>query len=412
MPTIPVPTLQGMTLPQAESAIGKNLVLGDVNGQNAGWIVVNQNPPAGRAVPFCTSITLMMGPPTAKPPVLPTTTVPDILLLPEDSIQRRLDALHLTYGGTTQKESSDSPPGTMFAQSPPAGSQVSYGTTVIRYSAISPTPQPQLQVNLTASANSLLPAEAVMFTATLTPSQEAVEFQFDFGDGTPGVTSNQQQVPHAYQQDGNYSVRVTAIWNHQQVQSQALQIAVHDVIYTVTLKASLQIAQKGQTVEFQATVWPAIPTTTKPEFIFDFGDKSAPEDSASPDAQHTYQDTRTYQATATFVTEDGHKISSDPVEVAIVLPPPPHRPPASPLAYVGIGSGLLAVLGTGGYMWTRRHFTYRVNMVAMLGTGRVGSRVAQGSVVEAGFGFRPMHPPSISNAKFQQPVISKVERLG
>jgi hypothetical protein len=444
--TTPVPSLYGMTLDQVKSAIAGKLRLRVADKQIPGYIVINQSPQPSNSVPLCTFVAVAMGPrPTVNPHPPPLILVPDITRLPENSIQGRLNAIHLNYGGTSQKETKDYPPGTMFAQNPTAGTRVLPGKTVIRYQAYSPATQPALQVNLIANARSLVPGETVTFTAQLAPPQRAAEYQFDFGDRTPGVTSNQPRALHTYQQDGNYSVRVAVTANDKQAQSPVLGITVHDVVYAVSLRVSPQIAHTGQTVDFEAEALPQVPETTRPEYIFYFGDGSNPRFSATPVVQHTYANAKAYQATVILVADHGHKIPSDPVEVSIATPPlppseqqypqtqtrqqpqtqtkqqpqgrqqhtpPVETPPLLPLwAYFAMGTGLAGVLGAGGFKWVKRNFNRRVNVVANVGTGVAHPRESSGAVVEEGFGVRAVHPPPISNARYHSLVITKIERL-
>lgn len=408
-PGVPVPNLKDKTKDQAQSLIGDNLLIGPLHNENPQWVIEQQDPPPDRVVPICTSIELWMSSPPVRPsPKDRITKVPDVRQWPETQIQSRLNDFHLTYAGTTQKETKDVLPGTIFDQYPEPESQVPWGFKVIRYSALSPAPQPPMQVNLAASADSLLPRETVTFTAKLEPDLPGPRYQFDFGDGTPDIESDGPQVKYAYEKDGNYSVRVTASLDGKQVQSQILAITVHSVIYTVTLAVSPQDAHKGQPVEFHAQVFPPTMLRSKPEYLFSFGDKSKPVASASADVTHAYQEARTYEATVSFVAEHGHRIKSGPVEVAIVIPPPP--PP--PLwIYIAIAFGVLAGLGAIGHKWARNYVTRGVNVSPRPGTGEFHPPVIPGGVVEAGFGFRAVHPPAVSNADFQQPVIIKIERM-
>ncbi len=410
-PGVHVPNLRDKTKDQAQFLIGNNLMLGPVHNENSQWVVERQNPPPERDVPICTAIELWMRAPSdiAVPPQR-MTRVPDVRQWPEALIQSRLNDFHLAYSGTTQKEATDVLPGTIFDQYPEPESQVPWGTAVIRYSALSPIPQPPLQVSLVANADSLLPGETVTFTAKLEPDLPGARYEFDFGDGTPGTESSEPQVRYRYEKDGNYGVRAIATVDGRQAQSQILEITIHDVIYTVTLVVSPHDAQKGQPVQFRALVLPPTMLTSKPEYIFSFGDKSKPVMSASADVTHTYQEARTYKANVIFVGEHGHRIQSDPVELAIVIPPPP-QPPTTPWLYIAIASGILGALGIAGHKWARNYVTRGVDVITKPGTEELHPPVIPGGVVEAGFGFRPVHPPALSNADFQRPVITKIERF-
>lgn len=405
-PKVKIPDLSGKTLEQAQSLLGNDLVLGTVTNNNPQWIVAKQNPRPGNDAPVCTSVELVMQAPPVNPP-LKITKVPDIRDWPENLIQSRLGDFHLKYAGTSQKETAKAQPGTIFDQFPEPGAQVFWGTAVIRYSALNPGPERPPQLILTPSSISVRPGDSVTFTAKLDADQNAISYQFNFGDGTPAAESTAPQVAHTYQNDGSYTVQATAMLDGLLVQSAILEITVHPVIYTVTLSASPQNPRPGQPVEFHADVAPQPPSVSNPEYVFSFGDGSKSVLSKSPDAKHAYQEARTFQASVVMVADHGHKIPSGPVELTIVIPPQP----SIPWGTIAMASALLAGVGFGAFKWVRTHLTRGVSLIPKPGTGELRLQKNPGSVVEAGFGFRTVHPSAVSNASFHSPVIAKIERI-
>lgn len=407
-PTARVPELREKTVEEVPALLGDNLLLGTVHDQNPQWIVEKQNPPSGRDVPICTHVDLWMKPPPAVvvPPQERTTTVPDIRQWNQDRIPSMLEHYRLKYAGTTEKDSTEAPPGSIFDQNPKPGTQVPWGTEVFGYRAKSPPPQPPLRIELTTNAASTLPGEKITLTATLEPALVGAKYMFDVGDGRPSIDSEKPQIRYAYEKDGNYPVRATAIVDGRQVQSDELDITVHEVIYTVTLERSPHVAQKGQAVEFRARVWPPQPPNANPEYIFDFGDRTNPVRSNSPTYTHAFLEARTYEARVTLLLEHKHKIPSAPVEVAIVIQPLPLPPP---WVYIAIGTAL-AICGFGGFRWLRNFSTRGVNVETRPGTGQLCMPEIPGGVVEAGFGFRVGHPAIVASVEWRGPVVTRIER--
>lgn len=151
------------------------------------------------------------------------------------------------------------------------------------------------------------------FSGTVSPPPPAgasVEYQWDFGDGSPAVTSNSPSITHAYSSAGMFAAGVVTICGDC-VQQATLEVTippccpqVESLGVTVTGCVGSGSTASGTLVANMNTS-PAAGT-----FIWTFGDGSAPLTTAAPAVIHNYAASGSFSASVTFQPADNSCASS------------------------------------------------------------------------------------------------------
>ncbi|HEX6399534.1 MAG TPA: Stk1 family PASTA domain-containing Ser/Thr kinase [Actinomycetota bacterium] len=142
--TFTVPSLEGMTLEEAEAALeAANLTLGEVSRVNDQDVpegrILDQSPATGEEVPRDTPVNVVV---SGGPSVV---IVPDVTCLSFDNAKAQLTGLGLQVQlGDRAPANTDCPtdPELIAAQDTPPGSQVDPGTTIVLHKGIAPSPTP------------------------------------------------------------------------------------------------------------------------------------------------------------------------------------------------------------------------------------------------------------------------------
>ncbi|TMQ51349.1 MAG: PKD domain-containing protein [Candidatus Eisenbacteria bacterium] len=159
------------------------------------------------------------------------------------------------------------------------------------------------------------PALTVIADASASADTDATpiaSYRFDFGDGTPAVTSTAPTatMQHAYAAAGVYTVTLTATDGAEYVSALASASVTIDGAPTARLSVTAAGAPLTVAADGSASTDPdPMPIAS---YRFDFGDGSAPVTTTAPTAavQHAYAAAGTY--TVTLVATDSGGLSSTP----------------------------------------------------------------------------------------------------
>ena len=198
---------------------------------------------------------------------------------------------------------------------------------------VSQIPAPELTVIADASGS------------TDTSGVAIASYEFDFGDGSPVVTTlaPAATAQHTYATAGNHSVTLTVTDAHGNISLPAVAtIAVAPDIAPVASLVLTQLASPPLTILADASG--SIDTDLGPiaSYHFDFGDGSQPVTTLSPvsTTQHTYTSAGVHTVTLTVTDTDGE--TSTPAGVVIDVEPPDY-PPVASLAVTQLASPPLTV---------------------------------------------------------------------
>jgi len=156
------------------------------------------------------------------------------------------------------------------------------------------------------------PNEKVLFDAS--ESQDAdgdppVEYQWNFGDGTPMVKTNKPKVEHAYPKPGSYPVSCTVIDKHGQPAKAGLTQRVQAPNDSGPPYAALHSTPKetapGQPVYLDASESHDFEGKPCVQFVWDFGDGSPKKTTDVPRTEHPYQKAGTYPVTVVVKDKNG-----------------------------------------------------------------------------------------------------------
>jgi hypothetical protein len=141
--------------------------------------------------------------------------------------------------------------------------------------------------------------QAVVFTAQrATGSGNVTSAVLDFGDNSSvdlGTLSGPATVPHTYAQAGTYTARLTGTDGNES--SSSVQVVL---VTAVTASISATITTPPRTVTANATV-----SAPASQYVFNWGDGSAPTSSTTPTAPHTYTAAGTFDITLTATLQGG-----------------------------------------------------------------------------------------------------------
>lgn len=194
-----------------------------------------------------------------------------------------------------------------------------------------PAPPPPAADTATLSVQKLpdaaVAAHLVEFAATgSTASGAAATLSWDFGDGSPIVTS--ASANHVFVQPGIYTVTVTLSSTSGATASESEQVTVHAnaVPTTPQIQASVASADVGQSVNFSTAS--TDPDGDPVSYRWDLGD-GTPISSGSPQLMHSFASAGTYRVRV--VAEDGYGgVSSGAIDLMVNDPTPPPPPPPPP----------------------------------------------------------------------------------
>lgn len=204
-------------------------------------------------------------------------------------------------------------------------------------------PLPDVQVQLTADRLQVNAGEAVTFEALLTPSSDADQYLFNFGDRSDSGWTSQSRIQRVYTEPGNYPVVV-------QARSRAGAAVSNRVVVRVAgpeptqpnlqahLTADRRQVAAGDPVTFRSTV---IPPSVPVQYQFNFGDGVLSEWTEEGSMTHVYRKPGDYSAEVRVRSEAGVVISNSfPVQVLADGPNIPWGP------ILGISAGIILFIGT------------------------------------------------------------------
>ena len=164
--------------------------------------------------------------------------------------------------------------------------------------------------------------EPVKFDAT-----NVKKYEFDFGDGSPKVTTTEPTAFHQYAEKGSYQVSVKVTDKHGKVTHASLtqRIIDRDAHDPSLPYAAITFTPKdpksGDEVRFDASKSVDCNGDPIKDFAWNFGDFSPKLDSKNtPVVNHTYEEPDTYPVTVTVTAQSGK--SSKATCNAIIVPPP------------------------------------------------------------------------------------------
>jgi gliding motility-associated-like protein len=144
-------------------------------------------------------------------------------------------------------------------------------------------------------------------TVTFTATPPADEYRWDFGDGTPPLTTTQNPVQHTYAQVGFYTVRLEARFG-------ATWVPVEKVHYIRVYRTpSPQIGVLSAICENQPVQFGDIGSDGY-SWLWDFGDGTT---STAPGPQHVYATSGTY--TVTLTAWSHNRVCSTTVQTQVVV---------------------------------------------------------------------------------------------
>jgi len=172
------------------------------------------------------------------------------------------------------------------------------------------------RVDLSASPLPAHPGDVVNFIARPSGPYPNLQYRFDYGDGTQPKWQTSTTADHVYARPGNYSAYVDIGTGNQRIGgSVRKQIPVTSIPFSVSLTATPLAAQAQRPVIFNARVQPNIANAT---YQFTFGDGGSSGFQTSPQIQHTYKNSGSYQALVQ-VSQSGGAANSAAKSNPIVL---------------------------------------------------------------------------------------------
>lgn len=334
--TIKVPRLKGETIQQAGRTLAQwHLLSGSVYGDDPKALICDQRPQAGEDALIGSKVSLwtvcQAAPgPTEAPQQKPSekeglVSVPDLHPYSKFFAVIVLAKNHLTLGGSTQVPTSSVKPGIIVDQDPKPGTMVPRNTQVFLVVSETPREQPpptQSTLVVRPDRGSAVAGELITFTADLNPPSSSAQYQFTFGDKSGSGWIAEPHTRHAYSDDGNYEVRVSARLEGKVLEGDALEMPIHEVPYKVILIATPARAKTKDTIQFHVLVEPQKPLPADAMYLFDFGDSTNAKTSPTPDYSHAYNLAHIYWPRVTLLAEHKHRFVSPRVQLIIGDPFP------------------------------------------------------------------------------------------
>lgn len=325
-----VPNLLGQTVEQAKSSLSDTRFrLGDVSvgafqGKNPGTII-GQTPAAGAEAEAGTRITVQLEP--------EHTIVPDVVGEPLMRAESDIGGARLRVGSVNRRESEE-PAGTVISQNPEGESTVAPGRQVDLVVSTG------LTIVVTLHPDSLNPAAGtpVKFHGRVEPELAGATYQFFFGDKTTSGRLSQPEAEHRYEMPTQRKAWMVVRAGGREYRSNVVLLDVAG-IYAVTLGTDRERPDKGESVQFTATLNPPLAGA---EYKFLFGDGTETEWTKNPVRVHVFPERENYRAYVIARAGSGPQVRSEAVEVQVQ--------PLIPLWAIAAGVGaLLAAVGAGVY---------------------------------------------------------------
>jgi len=181
---------------------------------------------------------------------------------------------------------------------------------------------PTAQLSVTPQATPPYTVSASGSGSTATDGKTITSYRFDFGDGTPAVTTTSPTTaaPHTYAGPGTYTVSLVVTDSGGRNSSPVTSSVTFLPEAPPTARLSLsQLATPALTVSANGSASTDPDPTPIASYRFDFGDGTAPVTTVAPTAiaQHTYATTGTY--TVTLNATDTGGFTSAPVTASILV---------------------------------------------------------------------------------------------
>lgn len=156
------------------------------------------------------------------------------------------------------------------------------------------------------------------FSTTFTnTSTGGISYTWDFGDGSPFVTTTTTvSQPHTYQSFGTYQVRLIATSSNGCLDTFILPISVNPG--TLSITPSVSSLCQGGMVSFSTTPIPSTLQITS--YTWNFGDGS-PVVAGGATNNHAYSVQGSYNVTVTFTTQQGCTYTSPPTTITVLGQP-------------------------------------------------------------------------------------------
>ncbi len=169
----------------------------------------------------------------------------------------------------------------------------SSASTVIEVSNLAPV------IDSTAVATSGDEGESIVLSATASDVPgDSVSYTWDFGDGSPQQVGS--PISYAWLDEGSYTVTVVASDDDGAASSATTTITISNLAPTIT-QSSIPLGPHGEGDAVLFSVVATDPGSDTLSYHWDFGDGSAPADSAQ--ANHTFADEGSYNLT--LIIDDG-----------------------------------------------------------------------------------------------------------
>ncbi len=209
---------------------------------------------------------------------------------------------------------------------------------------------PVANLSVTQLATPALTVNASGSASTDTDQTPIATYGFDFGDGSPVVTTTApiSGAQHTYAAAGTYTVTLTATDTGNNTSAPVTgSIAVQPDLAPVANLSVTQLATPALTVNASGSSSTDTDLTPIAGYHFDFGDGTPVVTTTAPtaSAQHTYAAVGTYTVALT-VTDTGNN-TSGPVTAPITVNPPPDNPPVASLSVTQIATPAFTVNADG-----------------------------------------------------------------
>lgn len=172
------------------------------------------------------------------------------------------------------------------------------------------------------------PDEPVVFNASLSkaaPGRTLVQYVFDFGDGTPLVSSATPTVQKSFARSGVYSVVLKVVDDKGRSHTAEPVLVTVEVSPTPTAVFTFSPTKPvpGDRVLFNASQSRAPEGRTIVSYAFNFGDGRDTVTGSSPTVHWSYGAPGVYNVTLTVTDDKGRSKTSDPVPVTVEVQVPP-----------------------------------------------------------------------------------------
>eukprot|EP01083_Nonionella_stella_P001036 3001_1 len=196
-----------------------------------------------------------------------------------------------------------------------------------------PQPEPGIEppyVTATSTPSNARPKQKVKFDASKSQDFEGdplKTFEWDFGDGTPLVTTKTPITHHAYDETGTYPVKVKGIDKYDQPGHAKLSQLVTDpknpnqpLPPYAHIVSDPPISDPKQVVQFDASK--SHDQFNKPcvSFLWDFGDGSAKVTTPTPYTKHPYENPGAYPVTVVATDKNGLSAQAGLTQRVRVIP--------------------------------------------------------------------------------------------